>query len=47
MGTETERAVSAFQRDRKIAATGTITPELLREIKLVTGRELASETSTR
>lgn len=47
MGSETQRAVSAFQRDRKIAATGNVTPELLREIKRVTGRELASETATR
>lgn len=47
MGTETQRAVSAFQRDRKIAATGNVTPELLREIKRVTGRELATETVTR
>jgi peptidoglycan hydrolase-like protein with peptidoglycan-binding domain len=41
MGDETERAVSAFQRDRKIAQNGRITPELLREIKRVTGRDLA------
>ena len=41
MGEETERAVSAFQRDRKIAQNGRITPELLREIKRVTGRDLA------
>ncbi len=47
MGAETERALSAFQRDRKIAQTGNITPELLREIKRVTGRELATETATR
>ncbi|HET7851944.1 MAG TPA: peptidoglycan-binding domain-containing protein, partial [Methyloceanibacter sp.] len=38
LGDETERAVSAFQRDRKIAQNGRITPELLREIKRVTGR---------
>jgi peptidoglycan hydrolase-like protein with peptidoglycan-binding domain len=42
MGSETQRALSAFQRDRKIASTGTVTPELLREIKRVTGRSLAS-----
>jgi peptidoglycan hydrolase-like protein with peptidoglycan-binding domain len=47
MGTATEHAISAFQRDRKIAATGEITPELLREIKRVTGHALASETATR
>jgi peptidoglycan hydrolase-like protein with peptidoglycan-binding domain len=41
MGDATARAISAFQRDRKIAATGTISSELLREIKRVTGRNLA------
>ncbi len=45
MGEETERAVSAFQRDRKIAQNGRITPELLREIKRVTGRDLAAAAS--
>jgi peptidoglycan hydrolase-like protein with peptidoglycan-binding domain len=45
MGEETERAVSAFQRDRKIAQNGRITPELLREIKRVTGRDLAATAS--
>jgi peptidoglycan hydrolase-like protein with peptidoglycan-binding domain len=40
VGEETERALSAFQRDRKIAQNGRITPELLREIKRVTGRDL-------
>jgi peptidoglycan hydrolase-like protein with peptidoglycan-binding domain len=44
MGEETERAVSAFQRDRKLSANGRITPELLQEIKSVTGRDLASST---
>jgi len=43
MGEETERAVSAFQRDRKIAQNGRITPELLREIKRVTGRDLTGD----
>jgi peptidoglycan hydrolase-like protein with peptidoglycan-binding domain len=42
MGSDTVRALSAFQRDRKIAATGKISPELLREIKRVTGRDLAA-----
>ena len=42
LGDETERAVSAFQRDRKIAQSGRITPELLREIKRVTGRDLSA-----
>jgi peptidoglycan hydrolase-like protein with peptidoglycan-binding domain len=41
MGSSTESAISAFQRDRKIAATGRISPEFLREIKRVTGRNLA------
>src|SRR5262245_26165626 len=45
MGDETQRAVSAFQRDRKIAQNGHITPELLREIKRVTGRDLAATAS--
>jgi len=42
LGDETERAVSALQRDRKIAQNGRITPELLREIKRVTGRDLSA-----
>jgi peptidoglycan hydrolase-like protein with peptidoglycan-binding domain len=45
LGGETERAVSAFQRDRKIAQNGRITPELLREIKRVTGRDLSATVS--
>jgi peptidoglycan hydrolase-like protein with peptidoglycan-binding domain len=45
MGDGTQRAVSAFQRDRKIAQNGRITPELLREIKRVTGRDLAGTPS--
>jgi peptidoglycan hydrolase-like protein with peptidoglycan-binding domain len=45
MGDETQRAVSAFQRDRKIAQNGRVTPELLREIKRVTGRDLAGTPS--
>jgi peptidoglycan hydrolase-like protein with peptidoglycan-binding domain len=45
MGDETQRAVSAFQRDRKIAQNGRVTPELLREIKRVTGRDLAGTAS--
>jgi len=38
-GEKTATAVSAFQRDRNIKQTGTITPELLREFQRVTGRE--------
>jgi peptidoglycan hydrolase-like protein with peptidoglycan-binding domain len=41
IGTATERAISAFQRDRKIAVSGRISPELLGEIKRVTGRDVA------
>ena len=44
MGRETERAVTAFQRDRKLTADGRITPELLEEIRSVTGRDLESGT---
>jgi peptidoglycan hydrolase-like protein with peptidoglycan-binding domain len=40
MGGSTTKAISSFQHDRKIAATGKITPELLRELKRVTGRDL-------
>jgi len=39
LGDATTRAISAFQRDRKMAATGRITPELMRELKRVTGRD--------
>jgi peptidoglycan hydrolase-like protein with peptidoglycan-binding domain len=45
MGSATERAVKAFQHDRKIAETGQISRELLREIKRVTGRDLAGMAS--
>jgi peptidoglycan hydrolase-like protein with peptidoglycan-binding domain len=41
IGSATERAISAFQRDRKIAVSGRISAELLGEIKRVTGRDLA------
>jgi peptidoglycan hydrolase-like protein with peptidoglycan-binding domain len=40
LGGTTTRAITSFQRDRKIAATGRITPELLRELTRVTGRDL-------
>ena len=39
-GANTAQAVSAFQRDRDIAETGQITPELLDEVARVTGRDL-------
>jgi len=39
MGGATTKAIAAFQHDRKIAETGKITPELLRELKRVTGRD--------
>lgn len=40
LGASTSHAIAAFQRDRKMAQDGRITPELLREIKRVTGRDL-------
>ena len=45
LGDATARAISAFQRDRKIAETGRITPELLRELKRVIGRDLTKTAS--
>ncbi|MGH6804529.1 MAG: peptidoglycan-binding domain-containing protein, partial [Methyloceanibacter sp.] len=39
LGDATTRAISAFQRDRKMAETGRITPELMRELRRVTGRD--------
>ena len=39
-GQATAQAIAAFQRDRKIESNGHITPELLTEIKRVTGRSL-------
>jgi peptidoglycan hydrolase-like protein with peptidoglycan-binding domain len=38
MGEATASAISAFQRDRKIARTGKVTPQLLSELERVTGR---------
>jgi peptidoglycan hydrolase-like protein with peptidoglycan-binding domain len=40
LGDATTRAIIAFQKDRKIAQTGRITPALLAELKRVTGRDL-------
>jgi hypothetical protein len=39
MGDATARAISAFQHDRKMSETGTITLELLNELERVTGRD--------
>lgn len=39
LGGTTTRAITAFQHDRKIAETGRITPQLLGELKRVTGRD--------
>ena len=39
MGDATSNAISAFQRDRKVTETGTITSELLDELERVTGRD--------
>jgi peptidoglycan hydrolase-like protein with peptidoglycan-binding domain len=41
MSRDTERAIIAFQRDRKLKPSGRVTPELLAEIKRVTGRDVA------
>jgi peptidoglycan hydrolase-like protein with peptidoglycan-binding domain len=38
-GENTSRAIAAFQRDRNIAETGQITPELLGELRQVSGRD--------
>jgi peptidoglycan hydrolase-like protein with peptidoglycan-binding domain len=46
-GEATKRAISAFQRDRKIAETGKITPELLAELKRVTGEDLTKMAAER
>ena len=46
-GPTTARAVTAFQHDRKMAETGRITPELLRELKRVTGRDLTKMAAER
>jgi peptidoglycan hydrolase-like protein with peptidoglycan-binding domain len=40
LGSSTRHALTAFQRDRKIRKTGRITPELLRELKRVIGRDI-------
>jgi peptidoglycan hydrolase-like protein with peptidoglycan-binding domain len=47
MGEATKRAIIAFQRDRKIAQTGRITPALLTELTQVTGRDLTKMASQR
>ncbi|MEM7397817.1 MAG: peptidoglycan-binding domain-containing protein [Pseudomonadota bacterium] len=46
-GENTAEAVRAFQRDRSIAVTGTITPELLQEFQRVTGRDLTRTAARR
>jgi peptidoglycan hydrolase-like protein with peptidoglycan-binding domain len=47
VGEATTHAISTFQHDRKMAATGRITPELLRELKRVTGRDLTKTAAER
>ena len=46
-GQNTADAVSAFQRDRNMAVTGTINPELLSEFQRVTGRDFARTAARR
>jgi peptidoglycan hydrolase-like protein with peptidoglycan-binding domain len=45
MSGDTERAIVAFQRDRKLETSGRVTPEVLAEIKRVTGRDVAGMAS--
>jgi peptidoglycan hydrolase-like protein with peptidoglycan-binding domain len=47
LGGATARAISAFQHDRKMPETGRISPELLRELDRVTGRDLTKTTAGR
>ncbi len=47
MGYATKRAISAFQRDRKVAETGRVTPALLDELQRVTGRDLTQTAAKR
>jgi peptidoglycan hydrolase-like protein with peptidoglycan-binding domain len=47
MGDATRRAISAFQRDRKVAETGRVTPALLDELQRVTGRDLTQTAAKR
>ena len=47
MGDATTRAISAFQRDRKVDETGRVTPSLLDELKRVTGRDLTKTAAKR
>jgi peptidoglycan hydrolase-like protein with peptidoglycan-binding domain len=47
IGDATTRAIIAFQRDRKMAETGRITPELLRELKRLTGHDLTKTAAER
>lgn len=44
-GANTSSAISAFQRDRGLAETGQITPELLGELQRVTGHDLTRTAS--
>jgi peptidoglycan hydrolase-like protein with peptidoglycan-binding domain len=46
-GQKTAEAVRAFQRDRNMALTGSLTPELLAEFQRVTGRNLTRTAARR
>ena len=39
-GPETRQAIEQFERERKLPVTGQISPRLMRELAIVTGREL-------
>jgi peptidoglycan hydrolase-like protein with peptidoglycan-binding domain len=45
LGAATTRAIKSFQKDRKLAQTGRITPDLLAELKRVTGHDLTRTAS--
>ena len=47
LGDATTRAIMAFQHDRKLAETGRITSELLRELKRLTGHDLTKTAAGR
>ena len=46
-GENTARAISAFQRDRNLAQTGQITPELLGEFQRITGQDFTKTVAHR
>jgi len=47
LGPATAHAISVFQHDRKMPETGRMSPELLQELKRVTGRDLTKMAAER